>query len=530
MAPEAKIERTSAARKHTVIRATPEQTAALKASFSLSRSPSQDQLALLSGQTGLTVKWISQWFARQRTKDRKNRPNTSRSGPNRPGAVITDHPGSSSEPARSPEDILRVKLENGDPVMLLPSSPGAPGGSEYTTTVSASSSVVLDMMQPGAAIESSKKTKKSTAPRNKTSSTARALRSKTKGSAIIQSPRVKKELAEASVSETNCAQRQLDQSASNSGVCPGDNHAQTAIVTTESRPTASAHYHGIFPMPGPPKRSPMTTGNHYRGTNPRNPHSGFSTNKSHTVYARSSVTALAATSLHSDVHDPQVENSFAQAGSSKSQRMAYAYQQGPVLRTQFQNNGPSNYMLTPTRETASSVIQSRPYDTYHAAVYDYTATIPSNSDALSSSSSVHVPQKPSHLVPFPLLAPAFDWENHVPLESTTFFPGVMLPQQNSHQPHFIEQATYTGQDGDYADHGASFQPGYSVDSVPHALDPLHAPVKYLSEVLEEFRDEQGMYVVNEELTARLVGDDVVLRDPFRAAMGLAFLSRIGVEW
>uniref|UniRef100_A0A8H8CLB5 Homeobox domain-containing protein n=1 Tax=Psilocybe cubensis TaxID=181762 RepID=A0A8H8CLB5_PSICU len=474
------MERASAARSRPIVRASPEQTAILKALYLVVRSPTQEQLAALSEQTGLTIKWVSQWFARQRTKDRKNNPETStRKGSTRLGATGRG----SMDVMRSPEDILQVKLEDGDPIGALASSPGATSVSEYATTLSASSSsIVLDLTQPGPTIESSQNRRR-TGPRNTSSSTTRSLRSRRKGPAIIESPRVKKELIELSLSAAADSPSQSDnQSAANMGAYPGGNHGQTQTAATSSgsRSTASASYLDILPMLGPPKRSPMATGvNHGGPTRRRSSVSGAK--KSHNIYAPSHAEA---SPLGGDFHDTVTHDSPAQPRAPKNQRAAF-YQQGPVLRTQFYNNGPSNYMSSPLDENAPSVAQSMACP---AAVYDYFSVDPSS--PLPSGSIAQMPQAS--------LAPAFDWENHIPF-----------------QP--VEQDTNYMQSNYY-------------NAEPHPLDPLHAPVKYLTHILDEFRDEQGMYVVNEELKARLVGEDVVARDPFQAAMGLSFLSRIGVEW
>ncbi|KAF5360709.1 hypothetical protein D9756_004667 [Leucocoprinus leucothites] len=58
--------------KPVPIRATPAQTALLKAAYAVSYNPSPKAIGELSRQTGLPGKWISSWFGRQRTKSRKN--------------------------------------------------------------------------------------------------------------------------------------------------------------------------------------------------------------------------------------------------------------------------------------------------------------------------------------------------------------------------------------------------------------------------------------------------------------------------
>lgn len=57
------------------------------------------------------------------------------------------------------------------------------------------------------------------------------------------------------------------------------------------------------------------------------------------------------------------------------------------------------------------------------------------------------------------------------------------------------------------------------------LDPSVAPQKYLVDVLEKHRDENGNYTVNDGLIGTLL-ENV---PPFRMAMGLSFLSKLGLE-
>lgn len=68
------------------------------------------------------------------------------------------------------------------------------------------------------------------------------------------------------------------------------------------------------------------------------------------------------------------------------------------------------------------------------------------------------------------------------------------------------------------------------------LDPLLAPLKHLTDILENFKDEQGTYMplMQEDQHERLMGclldERLAERSPFQAAMGLSLLSKLGVEW
>lgn len=65
------------------------------------------------------------------------------------------------------------------------------------------------------------------------------------------------------------------------------------------------------------------------------------------------------------------------------------------------------------------------------------------------------------------------------------------------------------------------------------LDPARAPLKHLTEVLHTFRDECGTYSrvlapdAHDNLLKCLLDENMM---PFQAAMGLAFLSRLGFQW
>lgn len=69
-----------------------------------------------------------------------------------------------------------------------------------------------------------------------------------------------------------------------------------------------------------------------------------------------------------------------------------------------------------------------------------------------------------------------------------------------------------------------------------ALDPSLAPLKYLTDVLGRFRDQNGTYTKlvdlqeREELMKCLLDDELARRSPFQAAMGLVLLSKLGLEW
>ena len=68
------------------------------------------------------------------------------------------------------------------------------------------------------------------------------------------------------------------------------------------------------------------------------------------------------------------------------------------------------------------------------------------------------------------------------------------------------------------------------------LDPLLAPLKHLTDILDNFKDAEGTYMplTQEEyrpgLMKCLLDQGLAERSPFQAAMGLSLLSRLGVKW
>lgn len=69
------------------------------------------------------------------------------------------------------------------------------------------------------------------------------------------------------------------------------------------------------------------------------------------------------------------------------------------------------------------------------------------------------------------------------------------------------------------------------------LDPSRAPLKHLTGILAEFRDEDGSFsglmdaLCDSEKRWRLFEclgkEELILRNPFEAAMGISLLSRLG---
>ena len=68
------------------------------------------------------------------------------------------------------------------------------------------------------------------------------------------------------------------------------------------------------------------------------------------------------------------------------------------------------------------------------------------------------------------------------------------------------------------------------------LDPSLAPLKHLTDILGEFRTQDGRYTKLVDLQEReglmecLLDNELARRSPFQAAMGLVLLSKLGLEW
>ena len=68
------------------------------------------------------------------------------------------------------------------------------------------------------------------------------------------------------------------------------------------------------------------------------------------------------------------------------------------------------------------------------------------------------------------------------------------------------------------------------------LNPTTAPLKYLTDLLEPFKDEDGVYSglldreKRDSVLNTLLDEELEARDPFRAAMGLVMASKLGLKW
>ncbi|KJA24097.1 hypothetical protein HYPSUDRAFT_76669 [Hypholoma sublateritium FD-334 SS-4] len=182
---------------------------------------------------------------------------------------------------------------------------------------------------------------------------------------------------------------------------------------------------------------------------------------------------------------------------------------GPVFHSQFQNNGPADFSSTSNMPRSSMYAPER---SHGGAVRGRLVPVPYTLQAPGLHASV-----------MPSLAPAFDWETHAPAHPV----GVYVTDNPVH--------AHCNWDV-YAQPSAALTPAnvsalLPVDSA--VLDPSQAPLKHLTEVLHAFRDECGTYArvlapdAHGSLLKCLLDENMM---PFQAAMGLAFLSRLGFQW
>lgn len=74
---------------------------------------------------------------------------------------------------------------------------------------------------------------------------------------------------------------------------------------------------------------------------------------------------------------------------------------------------------------------------------------------------------------------------------------------------------------------------FTLDDV---LDPTRAPLKYLTDLLEPFKNENGDYSrlldgeKRDSVLNTLLDEELEAQDPFRAAMGLVMASKLGLKW
>ncbi|KDR82459.1 hypothetical protein GALMADRAFT_825219 [Galerina marginata CBS 339.88] len=325
--------------------------------------------------------------------------------------------------------------------------------------------------------------------------------------------------------------------------------------------SAPSHYTYTQPLPmvTPAKRSLLATVTTRLG-NLRHSRPSLSSNQSDSIYSPSFPIYCAGVrgSGLQQQNDNVQHNAAAPTLTSRSRRPALPlYRQGPVFPTRFQNNGPYNYSPENTSNTT------------FGSVHNTSLFLPPASEDSPMSSALDIVPSmaqgsfSNYYISRPL-APAFDWENHIPSQMSlnSSFSGYdisnadnLFPRQNPFQFHQPQNQ----QSGYLSYESAGYQQSLELISPPQIagaslsaqleqcdsfneflqgtpLDPSIAPLKHLTDILGNFKDGHGTYLplMAEEERGKLVkcllDDELVERNPFQAAMGLSLLSKLGVEW
>ncbi|KAJ3508924.1 hypothetical protein NLJ89_g5492 [Agrocybe chaxingu] len=470
-------------KKAPATRATPEQTIILKKAYAHSPTASQEQLKILSEETGLSEKWIHQWFGRQRLKKRKE--------------VAKNGDTASSDIALSPQEIMNVKMEQVDA-----SSPLLPDSSSPDSSFQASVSADSISTSSSVALESSSLSR----------SAASGNRSKAKGKAPAKAPPKNTKTRKTGNTKVKTEAREPP-------AVMRYNPVPAAPPPTSAPPRGLAH-NNLLPRIAPPKRSPVTTAIAEPPATSRSRLSEVTT-QHYMMYVPPG-----------DALVPPPENFYYQPtfSRSKSQRNA-VYQQGPVFRNGWNNQGPSAY--TP-RSSGS--------DSGAHAHYETTFAPPGISAAPSQSLTVSAPA-------FDSLGAASDWEQYA-APAPHFLSHYHAGLQHA-TPSFVNQPYKDPCEGQvYMGDGSTFQQevidlrhqshgGVAMsassstttqDPLEDALNPDLAPLKHLTDVLADFKADDGSYVAlmaqewRDNLLACLLNENL---NPFQAAMGLSLLSKLG---
>ena len=267
----------------------------------------------------------------------------------------------------------------------------------------------------------------------------------------------------------------------------------------------------------PPNRTPRTSANIIAIPQPgENQPSGLSTNPSHRIYSPFRT---------GDVTTVNVPGSQPSPSVFKSSR-ASAYQQlvGPILNTQFYNNGPANYRNTRPNLGTLPALRSNQMPVPNPRLYLAEPMLPASHVSWQQNKQnqvdlgEHFPQS---------LAPAIVLENTSKSAAMNNYSAKALSMHTedidiSAQNNLLVSRMEASQ---------AFPTFYN-----EALDPSLAPLKYLTDVLERFRDQDGTYTKLVDLQEReglmkcLLDDELARRSPFQAAMGLVLLSKLGLRW
>ncbi|CAA7262919.1 unnamed protein product [Cyclocybe aegerita] len=405
----------------------------------------------------------------------------------------------SSDIAPSLQEIMNVKMEQVDassPLLPNSSSPDSSfQASVSADSISTSSSVALDNSSFGRSATGNRGKAKGKAPAKLRAPPKNTKTQKTRNT------KVKTEAKEPPV---------------NMRYTPDP----AAPVPTSAPPGLPHSY--LLPSIAPPKRSPVTTAIFETPAISRSRLSEVTT-QDYTMYVPPGDTSV------------PLENSYYQPtfSRSKSQRNA-AYLQGPVFRNGWNNHGPSAY--TP-RSSGRNVSASGTRGDFG------TAFVPPGMSGAPPQSLNVAPQA------FEYLGAASDWEQYAaptlhssshyhtgPQHANTSFVNQLCKEPCEDQVYMGYEHTFQQEVIDLRHQSfggvtmSASSSNTTQDTLDNALNPNLAPLKHLTDVLADFKADDGSYTAlmahewRDNLLSRLLNEDL---NPFQAAMGLSLLSKLG---
>ncbi|KAF9046384.1 hypothetical protein BJ165DRAFT_1610832 [Panaeolus papilionaceus] len=336
--------------KRQTLRANPTQTEVLQEAYTRSSTVNNEIATELHQKTGLPPKWITQWFARRRSKERKKATTSARGmlDPSTSRGLLT----SSSDVGYSPSDTFQVKLEDRDNILPSKSSSSfTPVGTTESSHIINGSGLTPQYM-----------------PDNPTSSSATVTRGRKRKQITVNSDippppprkrgRKRNDYSTGPLQLTQVKQEitEIPGSMDNRNGLPAElgvpAHTVTFhdALTTETPvladPGVAARPSSIHPVQNngtalhhtgfqiaPPKRSLKT---------PHRPRSNMATNDPSSVVnftsSRKTFNSADATiEYHSAQHAGIISDATASTG---------IYQRAPIFRMGFQNSGPDNFAVT----------------------------------------------------------------------------------------------------------------------------------------------------------------------------------------
>ena len=207
-----------------------------------------------------------------------------------------------------------------------------------------------------------------------------------------------------------------------------------------------------------------------------------------------------------------------------SRASVYQQLEGPRFHTHFYNNGPANYRNTRPNLGTLPALRSNHIPVPNPGIYLVEPMLPASHVSWQQNTQSQIGLGKHFSQP---LAPAIVLENRSK-------PAAM----NNYSAKALSMHT---EDIDISpQYNLSISRMKASQTFPtfynEVLDPSLAPLKYLTDVLERFRGQDGTYTKLADLQEReglmkcLLDDELARRSPFQAAMGLVLLSKLGLEW